>query len=330
MKRPHFTRTIMWWLIFVGVMCILPLFVPANYIRIAVAANYLAIFAMSWDILSGYTGYVSFGHPFIIGIASYATAIMVARLGYPLYVSGPIAVAVGVGAGMLFFLPGLRLRGNYFCLITLALMMVIHGLVIAIRPDITGGTRGIPGLPLVATGATDNWYVSIALMLGMGFMLWYIAKSDLGRIFNAIRMDEDILATAGLNSFKYKLLAFTISAFVASVGAVFYTHYLGSVSPRSVFAVPFLINIIVAALIGGQNTILGSIMGAYFITFLLEYLRPFAIFAGPQRLLLYSAIALGIYMYNTRGFYGIAQDIANFIRRKRKKSEQYGQVIGST
>jgi branched-chain amino acid transport system permease protein len=311
-------------------MFALPQFLPSNYVRIAIMANYLAVFAMSWDILSGYTGYVSFGHPFIIGIASYATAIMTGRMGYPLYASMPIAVATGIGAGMLFFLPGLRLRGNYFCLITLAFMIVAHSLVIAVRPDITGGTKGIPGLPLVVAGAEPNYYLSIGLVIGIGFFLWYIARSDLGRIFNAIRMDEDIIATAGLNNFKYKLIAFTLSALFASVGAVFYTHYIGTVSPSSVFAITFLINIIVAALIGGQNTILGSIIGAYFITYFLESLRPFAIFAGPQRYLFYAAIALGIYLYNTRGFYGIGQDIAKFIKRKREKSEQYGQVTGST
>jgi branched-chain amino acid transport system permease protein len=293
-------------------------------------ANYLAVFAMSWDILSGYTGYVSFGHPFIIGIASYATAIMTGRMGWPIYASGPVATATGVGAGMLFFLPGLRLRGNYFCLITLAFMIVIHHLVIAVRPDITGGTKGIPGLPLIVSGAVPNYYVSIALMIGVAIFLWYIGKSDLGRIFNAIRMDEDIIATAGLNNLKYKLLAFTFSALTASIGAVFYTHYIGSISPESVFSVTFLISIIVAALIGGQNTILGSIMGAYFITILLEYTRPIEALAGPQRYLLYGAIALGIYVYNTRGFYGIAQDIAKAIRKRRRKSEPYGQIAGST
>lgn len=309
-----------------GVMFALPSFVPSNYIRIAIMANYMAIFAMSWDILSGYTGYVSFGHPFIIGIAAYATAIMTARMGYPLYLSMPIATAVGVGAGMLFFLPGLRLRGNYFCLITLAFMIVAHSLVIAVRADITGGTKGIPALPLVATGAVPNFYLSVGLMLGIAFFLWYIGRSDLGKIFKAIRMDEDILGTSGLNSFKYKLIAFTLSALTASIGAVFFTHYIGTVSPSSVFAITFLINIIVAALIGGQGTILGPIMGAYFITYFLEFLRPYEMFAGPQRYLFYASIALGIYLLNVRGFYGIAQDIAKFYQRKRGKGEQYGQV----
>ena len=311
----------MWWLIFVGLMCVIPQVVPSAYVRICIFANFLAIFAMSWDILSGYTGYVSFGHPFILGIAGYATAMFTARLGMPLYASMPLAVGVGLGAGMLFFLPALRLRGNYFCLLTLAWLIVSHHLVIAIRPDLTGGTRGITGLPTVFLGATPNFYLSFFVMAAIAMGLWYVARSDVGAVFNAIRMDEDTVKTSGKSTLRFKLLAFTLSALTGGIGAVFYSHYLGSISPESIFSVTFLLTIIIAALIGGSGTIIGSIMGAYFLTFLLEYLRPYL--PGTPRFLLYSAIALGLYVYNTRGFYGIIVDVRNWYRERRKRLE-YG------
>lgn len=307
----------MWWLIFVGVMCVIPQVVPSSYVRICIFANFLAIFAMSWDILSGYTGYVSFGHPFILGIAGYATAMFTARLGMPLYASMPLAVGVGLGAGMLLFLPGLRLRGNYFCLVTLAWLIVIHHLVIAIRPDLTGGTRGITALPMVATGAMPNFYISFFIMVAIAMGLWYVARSDVGAVFNAIRMDEDAVSTAGKSTLRFKLLAFTLSALTGGIGAVFYIHYLGSISPESIFSVTFLLSIIIAALIGGSGTIIGSIMGAYFLTFLLEYLRPYL--PGTPRFLLYSVIALGLYVYKIRGFYGIIVDVGNWYRERRRR-----------
>ena len=322
MKQPTLSRSLRWWLIFIGVMCILPLFVPPGYIRICIFANFLAIFAMSWDILSGYTGYVSFGHPFLIGVASYATAMLCAHLGLPLYATMPIGVGVGLGAGIFFFLPGLRLRGNYFCLVTLAYMIVVHHLVIAVRPDLTGGTRGLTGLPAVVIGATPNFYVSLLLMFAIAIGLWYVARSDIGRVLNAIRMDEDAVTTSGLSTLRFKLIAFTLSAVTASIGGVFYTHYLGSISPEGMFSVSFLVSIIISALIGGQNTIVGPIMGAYFLTFLLEGLRPYI--AGTPRFLIYSAIALGIYVYNSRGFYGIIQDVANWYRERRRRGLEYG------
>lgn len=329
MKRPTLTRSLMGWLIFIGVMSILPAFLPSSYIRICIFANFLAIFAMSWDILSGYTGYVSFGHPFLIGMAGYTTAFLSHQGGFqpphlvlPLYATIPIGVGVGVGAGMLFFLPGLRLRGNYFCLITLAYLIVVHHLVIAIRPDLIGGTRGMTGLPSVVMGATPNFYLSLALMFSIAIGLWYVSRSDIGHVFNAIRMDEDVVSTTGLSTLKFKLIAFTLSALTASIGGAFYTHYVASIAPESIFSVTFLLSIIVAALIGGQNSIIGPIIGAYFLTFLLEGLRPYI--AGTPRFLIYSAIALGLYVYKVRGFYGIIQDVANWYRERRRKGVQYG------
>ena len=82
------------WLLFGVIMCLLPLVVSTGTLRILIFAHFLAIFAMSWDILSGRTGYISFGHPFLIGIAGYTTAILSFRYGVPIYFSIPAAVAV--------------------------------------------------------------------------------------------------------------------------------------------------------------------------------------------------------------------------------------------
>ncbi len=102
---------------------------------------YLAIFAMSWDILSGRTGYISFGHPFLIGIGAYATAILSHRFDVPVMYSIPLAVVITMVGGVIFFLPALRIRGSYFALVTLAFMELIYQLTQVIRPDLTGGTR---------------------------------------------------------------------------------------------------------------------------------------------------------------------------------------------
>ena len=274
---------------------------------------------MSWDILSGYTGYVSFGHPALIGVAGYTTAMLTYHLGMPLYASIPLAVLAALGVGMLFFFPALRLRGNYFCLLTLAWLIVIHCLVIAIRSDLTGGTRGLPNLPYVATGAVPNFYLSFGIMFLVAVGLRYLAKSDIGAVLNAIRLDEDAVSASGLSTLRFKLLAFTLSAVTAGIGGAFYVHYMGAIAPEGVFSVTFLLTIIIAALVGGQNSIIGPIIGAYFLTFLLESLRVYI--AGTPRFLLYSAVALALYVWKVRGFYGIIEDIANWHRKRRKAEE---------
>jgi len=115
-------RHILLWVLFLGVMLLLPEFVKKGTLRTIIMAQFLAIFAMSWDFLSGRTGYISFGHPFLIGIGAYTTAILSYRFGVPIAFSIPIAVLTTMIGGTLFFLPALRIRGAYFALVTLAFM----------------------------------------------------------------------------------------------------------------------------------------------------------------------------------------------------------------
>ena len=315
-------KSLSWWLVFTVLMSTMPLLISTRSLRIFVFANFIAIFAMSWDILSGYTGYISFGHPFLIGIAGYTSAILTHQYATPLYISMPLAVLLTMIAGSLFFFPALRTRGTYFALVTLAFMEVTYHLVQVVRPDVTGGSRGLTGLPLLSTGAVQNYYVSLFAMLLIGIGLWALARSGLGTVLSAIRMDEDAVKSAGLNTSKFKFFAFTLSALVAGIGGVLYTHYLGSISPRGTFDINFLFTILIAALIGGEHTIVGPILGAYFLTFLLEFSRPYI--PGAWRYLCYGMIALIVYMYAPKGLFTNIDAVQNRIGRKNLKGEEYG------
>jgi len=322
-------RRLRWWLIAIAVMCVLPLFIPLGVTRLLVMGSYLAIFAMSWDMMSGYTGYVSFGHPFLIGLAGYVTAFLSHQEGFqpphiilPLYVTIPLGVAAAVGGGMLFFLPSMRVRGPYFALVSLAFMEILHRLVIAIRPEFTGGDRGLPHLPSVVMGAVPNYYLALGLMFAVALGLWFVTRSNVGNILKAIRMDEDVVEASGISTYRFKRFAFLLSAVTAGLGGTFYTHYLASIGPRRAFSVTFLLDIIISAVLGGMGTITGPIFGGYFLTFILEYLRPYLF--GQWRLLAYALAALFIVIYRPRGFYGIAQDIVKWFRRKRIGGEVYG------
>jgi branched-chain amino acid transport system permease protein len=284
-------------------MCLLPLFVSTGTLRTLVFANYIAIFAMSWDFLSGRTGYVSFGQPFLIGVGAYTSAIMSYRFGWPLSLSIPLAVLVTMISGTLFFLPALRVRGTYFALVTLAFMELMYQLEQIIRPDLTGGTRGISGLKEITSGATNNYYVSFALMYMIALMLCCLLRTRVGTALSAIGMNEEAVRGSGLSTTKLKLFAFVVSAGVAGLGGAFYTHYMGSIAPRSLFDINFLFVILVSALIGGSSTIIGPVVGAYFLTLLLEYLRP--VLPGTERYLVYGLIALVLYVSNPKGLYGV-------------------------
>ena len=313
LRDPKMGKLLAGWALFAVLLLLLPYVVTTGTLRIFIFANFIAIFAMSWDILSGRTGYISFGHPFLIGIAAYTSAMLTYHLDTPLYLSIPAGIIATMVGGTLFFLPALRIRGTYFALVTLAFMELIYQLTQVLRPDITGGTRGLSGLPTLLTGAVPNYYLSSAVMFVVALGLWLLVRTRIGTALSAISMDEDAVRSSGLDTTKLKLFAFMVSAFVAGVGGTLYVHYLGSIAPRAIFDINFLFTILIAALLGGASTIIGPIMGAFFLTFLLEYLRPWI--PGPERYFIYGTIALVVYVLEPKGIYQIIQCI-------------YGAVIG--
>lgn len=291
------------WAAFIGGMFLLPEFVSKGTLRTIIFANFLAIFAISWDVLSGRTGYISFGHPFLIGIGAYTTAILSKRFDVPVEYSIPIAVVVTMIGGLIVLLPALRIKGSYFALVTLAYMELMYQLVQVIRPDLTGGTRGISGLKTLTRGAENGYYMSLTLMLVVALAMWLLMRTRAGTALSALGMNEESVRGSGLSPTRLKLFAFLTSAFVAGLGGAFYVHYLGSIAPRALFEINFAFTIIVAALIGGASTIIGPIIGAFFLTFLLEYLRP--ILPGAERYFIYGGVALLLYMYQPKGLYEI-------------------------
>ncbi|MEM9012548.1 MAG: branched-chain amino acid ABC transporter permease [Pseudomonadota bacterium] len=302
-----FWRAVLLWALFAAVMLALPEVVSRGTMRTFIAAFFLAIFAMSWDFLSGRTGYISFGHPFLIGIGAYTTAILSYRFDVPVTLSIPVAVVVTMLAGTLFFLPALRIRGTYFALVTLAFMELMYQLVQVIRPDLTGGTRGISGIETLRRGAEANYYLAFTLMFVVAVTLWSLTRTRIGMALSAIGMNEAAVAGSGLDTTRLKLFAFMVSACVAGLGGAFYVHYLGSIAPRALFDINFLFTIIVAALIGGAGTITGPIAGALFLTFLLEELRP--VLPGAERYLVYGGVALVLYIVQPKGLQALVMGL---------------------
>ncbi len=291
------------WGLLIGGLALLPELVSKGTLRTIIFANYLAIFAISWDVLSGRTGYISFGHPFLIGIGAYTTAILTKRFDVPVELSIPIAVVVTTIGGLIVLLPALRIKGSYFALVTLAFMELIYQLVQVVRPDLTGGTRGMSGLPTLTRGAVNGFYLSAFLMVSVALAAWLLMRTRLGTALSAIGMNEEAVKGSGLNVTRLKMVAFLVSAAIAGLGGAFYVHYLGSIAPRALFDINFVFTILVAALIGGASTIVGPMMGAFFLTFLLEYLRPYL--PGAERYFVYGGIALLLYMYQPKGIYAI-------------------------
>lgn len=286
------------WLALAGLFAVLPLVFGTFWVKTFILANIFAVFVLSWNIISGQTDYISFGHSFLIGIAAYTTAILSVQHGISPFLSALIAIVVSVLAGVFIFLPSLRLRGVYFTFISLLLPIIGERIAIA-QSSLTGGERGIIGVPPFADGFIANYYVTAAVVLVTAYLTWRLVESDFGTVLAMIRQSEDLVENSGINPRKFKLIAFVLSAFIAGVGGVMKVHYLGTVTIDAVLALPLSINIVIAAVIGGRGSTLGAIVGAYAFVLFNAYFQP--ILPTSIRLLVFFSLGIVVIALVPRG-----------------------------
>ena len=282
--------------LFILLLLALPLVTTDPYLlRILILSSIFAIFAASWDLLSGFTGQMSFGHALFFGVGAYTAGILNTKFQIPPWGSIPFGALAAVLTGLIIGIPCLRLKGTYLALTTLAFPIILLGIVFAM-PEITGGELGISGLKRLARSYVSNYYIAVVLMLVLCTIMWKITDSNTGIIFHAIREDEVAVRAAGINTTFYKLLAFCLSGFFAGIAGGFYAHFMRLAGPSNL-EVYMSFQVVIWSIFGGVVTIWGPI-GAVFILFpLLEFFRLW-----PEiRTLLFAFIVLLILLYMPQG-----------------------------
>ena len=279
-------------------LLLLPLFTEDPYLlRILTLTSIFAILAASWDLLSGFTGQMNFGNALFFGVGAYSAAMLNKFAGIPPWGTIPLGALAAVLAGLIIGIPCLRLRGTYLALTTLAFPIILLGLVFAL-PDFTGGELGISGIARLARSRVANYYISVVLMLGLCTIMWKITDSDTGIIFHAIREDELAVRAAGINTTRYKLLAFSLSGFFAGISGGLYAHFMRIAGP-STLEVSMSFQVVIWAIFGGVATIYGPV-GAVFVLFpLMEILR----FWQDYRILMFACVVLLILLYMPDGLF---------------------------
>jgi branched-chain amino acid transport system permease protein len=279
-----------------AIFILFPIFTKDYYLlSILIFANIYAIFGASWDLLAGFTGIFSFGQVLFFGVAAYMSGYLNLFLHLPPIVTIPIGGAFGVLVGLVAGLPSLRLKGPYFSIITLTFPGILAGF-IYMYPEISGGEAGIYGLSSISSDIVVTYYSSLFLMLGSILILLGIVGSRLGLIFRSIRDDQDSAEATGINTTKYKLIAFAISGFFAGIAGGFQAHLLMSISPF-VFNVSYSFQAMLGASLGGMGTIFGSLGGSYLMSFLNESLRGLAEF----RILVSAIVMILVFRYIPEG-----------------------------
>lgn len=256
------------------------------HIEIIKLAAIYAIFAMSWDILTGYTHEVNFGFAFFIGGAGYLSGILSSHLPIFLYLAIPVAaIAAGV-SGIFIGYVTLRLKGPYFAMATLAFASILYKLSFILY-EITGGEEGISGLDTFTDDPTQDFFVVWGAMVVIYFALCLYARSKHGIILKAIRADEDATQSAGINTAYYKIEAFAISGFMAGIGGGVFAHSQMHIGPTMLSGYLSVI-VVLLAMIGGMGTIVGPLLGAICLSIVNESLR----IVEEYRIIIYTGLLI--------------------------------------
>ena len=281
----------------------LPLMTQDPYLlRILILASIFAIFAASWDLLSGFTGQMNFGHALFFGVGAYGAALLNQNLNLPPWGSIPLGALAAVLAGLIIGIPCLRLRGTYLALTTLSFPIILMGVVFAV-PEFTGGELGISGLDRIVRSRVVQYYITVIVMVVLVTVMWKITDSKIGIIFHAIREDEVAVRASGINTTRYKLMAFCLSGFFAGIAGGLYAHFMRIAGP-STLEVSMSFQVVIWSIFGGVVTIWGPV-GAVFVLFpLLEFFR----FWPELRMLLFALVILLILLYMPQGLFPWIRD----------------------
>lgn len=253
------------------------------------------ILAASLNLINGYTGQFSLGHAGFMAVGAYVGVVLTTNF----QMAFPVAILVGgITAGLLgalIGLPTLRLRGDYLAIATLGLGEIVR--IVIINVPYVGGAAGFKGIP----HHTDFTWV-FCLMLVTLFIIKNFVNSRHGRACLAIRENEIAAESMGVNTTRYKVLAFSIGAFFAGVAGVLFGHNMYILSPAS-FTFMQSFNILIMVVMGGLGSMTGSIAGALVVTFLSAALASFP----NARMIIYALALILLMFYRPQGLFGYVE-----------------------
>ena len=259
-------------LAYLGGLCLFLMILPDQvnvYYRSFVMFTMMYVeLASSWNIISGYTGYISFGHVMFYGVGSYASAILVADYGWHWLATLPIAAFVGLAVAIVIGFPVLRLKGPYFAIATLAAAEGVRVLV-TVWDDLTHGGEGI-SLPNVEN-SMETYYAMLVLMFATIGVCYWVAHSRFGVRLYAIREDEVAAEALGINTTRYKLAAFSLSAIFPAMAGAIQANKTLYIDPDTEFFILVTITMKLMAMFGGKGTVIGPVIGAVLLYSIQEY-----------------------------------------------------------
>lgn len=248
--------------------------------------------AVSLNLINGFTGQLSLGHAGFMAVGAYAAVVMTNMLGQPFIVGILFACLTAALAGFIIGVPTLRLKGDYLAIATLGFGEIIR--VVLQNIDYVGGPAGILGITQLTT-----WPWLFAATVLTIVVIVNLINSSYGRAIISVREDEIASELMGINTTRYKVLAFVIGAMFAGLAGAMYAHYFYIIKPGT-FNFMKSFDILVMVVLGGLGSTTGAIIAAIFVTILTAALQKWA----AIRMILYALILIVIMIYRPQGLMG--------------------------
>lgn len=277
-----------------------------------------AAMSVGWNIIGGFTGYISLANLGFFGLGSYAAGLLLYHFGWPILLTAPLVGFAGAIAAAGLGWIALRTKGPSFVIVTLAFTFIAQMLMLNLK-DLTKGSAGLY-LPLLNVspdlrGALFYYYMLGVLVLAV-LVAMAIRRSRFGLGLMAIREDEGKAEGSGIDTTLFKILAFMISIWFATVAGAVHAQYLDYVDPDLAFELVIMLNIIVMALLGSRGSVWGPVLGAFILYPLqnfLVYWLPSGV-AGQVHLALLGVVLIVVARFMPDGLLTTA---AGFIRPRR-------------
>lgn len=324
-----------WWQLLLLVLAILvPHVVTSRYVFQIVLMGYLfSIATLSLNLILGFTGQASLAHAGFFGIGAYGVAILT-KTGTSFWLALPFSALLSAIVGFLIGLPTLRTRGSYFAISTLCFGVIIS-IVAGNWIGLTGGYTGIVGIPVPSPvsflGITISFNNPLSqYYLVLGFLLFTLGVMNrmvyslVGLCFMAVRNNEALASSVGIDTFRVKLTAFVVADFFAGLAGGLYASLMGSISPSSSsFELTF--NWLVYLMLGGVATLSGPIIGAFVIPVIMEALQ----FLAEYRMLIFGALLIVVITYFPMGAVGVARDLIGRFQTKWRAAEEVPSSVAT-
>ncbi len=302
------------WLLGVGPVALAaaPFALPAFVVTTLTEAMILGLFAVSLDLLVGYTGLDSFGHAAAYGLGAYAASLLLLHLGWPLPLvvvgSAFVAALVAVPIGWLCT----RTTGVSFAMLTLAFAQLLYAVAYKWN-SVTGGSDGLAGVPrtpgpfgLTWLGSKTGYYYFVAICLAGSYALCRaFVASPVGTTLLAIRDNERKAQALGYNPRAYKLIVFVVAMFFGGLAGALYAPFAGFASPDLFFWI-LSGQVLIMVIVGGAGTLVGPIVGAVFFLFLEHYLSTVI----ESWALVFGLMFIAVVIFVPQGLWGLARRLS--------------------